>query len=245
MRFPKYIDCSIQEAIFEVRFASELSEELVVGICLTKLRPFIDKIDQLPTVQIPKEIREREPELAYASTHRITLKGTPHQSILLGPRVIVFSHTEQYAGWDHWSASIKQAMDVLLEESYMFDRIERIGLRYINLFPFSILDKINVEISYVGQPITDQFVSTRLEFVDQNRVTSINIVHNGMIALNSKTPTSGSVIDIDSIVNLAMNHEEFKSHYQEVLEESHEHEKQTFFSLLSENFLAQLHPVYD
>jgi len=245
MRYPKRIDCSIQEAIFEVRFASELSEELVVGICLTKLRPFIDKIDQLPTVQIPKEIREREPELAYASTHRITLKGISRQSILIGPKVVVFSHTQPYDGWNQWSASIKQAMDMLLEESYLFDRIERIGLRYINLFPFSILDKINVEISYVGQPIADQFASTRLEFVDQNRVTSINIVHNGMITLNGKTPTSGSVIDIDSIVQLAMDHEEFKSQYHVVLEESHEHEKRAFFSLLSENFLAQLHPEYN
>jgi len=242
-KLPKSINSPIDEAVFEIRFASKMQEELLVGAFTFALRDVILKIDPLPVLQLPIQIRNQDPNLWFVPTHTITLKEYDNIQISIGPRVLVFSNKNPYLGWKKWSEAMFPLLTKLLDTE-LIEGIQRTGLRYINIFQFPILSNINLKLDFPKRSTQNTFSSTRMEFEEDNFLLVLQVIDNArIIGAPSESPYS-SVIDIDCINNTPMSIHDFRGNFISLMENSHEKEKDLFFSLLKDDFIESLNPQY-
>jgi uncharacterized protein (TIGR04255 family) len=123
----------------------------------------------------------------------------------------------------------------------------RIGIRYISEFPnIDILDKIklNFNMSGLNKPISNG--NFRIEWQDSQHQIIANIGSklpiSSIIDTSERKPDFVSLIDIDIIIQdleIEINDALF-----ELLEVSHQKQKEIFFGLLDDDFLASLNPEY-
>ena len=61
MKIPKKItSCPLVETIVELRFESSLPPDAIFGVIYQKLKSDYPKVDKLPILQIPEEIRFKD-----------------------------------------------------------------------------------------------------------------------------------------------------------------------------------------
>lgn len=242
-KVPKSINSPIDEAVFEIRFASKIQEELLVGAFTFALKEVILKTDPLPILQLPIQVRNQDPNLWFVPTHTITLKDYDNIQISIGPRVLVFSNKNPYLGWSKWSEAMFPLLAKLLDTG-LIESIQRTGLRYINIFQFSILSNINLNLDFPNRSTQHTFSSTRMEFEEDSFLLVLQVINNArIIGAPSDSPYS-SVIDIDCINNTPMSIQDFRRDFTFLMEKSHEKEKDLFFSLLKNDFIESLNPQY-
>jgi uncharacterized protein (TIGR04255 family) len=242
-KLPRKIDCHITEAIYEIRFTAVEQQDVFVGMVLFSLKDYITKPEQLPIMQLPLAIRNEDPDLRYSATHKADFKSNANLKIGIGPRVIFFSNTTPYLGWEAWSSSFIPIVKIVLELD-LIKEVERTGLRYINVYKHSILDKIKLNLSMDGSQILKPFSSIRIEFSDDNYIKVLSIINNGFINRDGAPVFRGSAIDIDCLRKINLNRIEFLANFVSVTEQSHKVEKDFFFSLLTDDFLQTLNPIY-
>lgn len=190
-------------------------------------------------MQIPEAVRLLDPNLIYQAHHRLQIDNL---SVNIGPRVITFSNIKPYLGWDTWFSFIDGILSQILS-SNIFKTIERIGLRYINCFDDNILSKTNTNFSIIGVDIQNESFNVRTEFIDHDLIKILQIGNNVVITRNDMT-VKGSVIDIDCIYNLNISNDVFSNDHIPLLNKAHDKEKELFFNLLKEDFIASLMPKY-
>lgn len=231
--------CPIVEAVVEFRFSTSLPTDAVFGVVYSKLSDVFPKMDRLPISQIPEAIRNQDPNLRYQPQYVIK-----HDNLHLkiGPRVLTFSNINEYVGWDSYSTFIKSTLDRLLDTD-VIQFPERIGIRYINLFKFPILDNLNLQIILNESKLSEQTTTLRTELAEEDILKVIQIVNNtGVMTYNYSD--QGSLVDIDCIYNFPNASTDFYLRYYDLMQKAHLVEKSTFFSLLKEDFLRTLNPVY-
>ncbi len=122
------------------------------------------------------------------------------------------------------------------------NKIERIGLRYINLFDENIFDKVKFEVKIIDKPLTHESTNLRTEIIDDKFVKVLQI-GNAVNFIKNNSTLTGSIIDIDCLYNIEDNLD-FFTNYRKVIEDAHIREKKLFFSLLEESFLKELQPKF-
>jgi uncharacterized protein (TIGR04255 family) len=233
--------CPISEAIFEIRFIPGLPEEAVFGVVYNSVKNrFDDGIEKLFPIELPDVFREQDPNLRYAVQYRIRKENLV---LGIGPRSLAFSNTGYYLGWPAWSGFFKDTMEVI-RATGIIRIVERTGLRYINLFERKILDDIELHLDLKGKPIRQESTHIRTELLEGGIVSIVQVSNDVDIKAGSRT-FRGSAIDIDCLANLGEHSDSFFSHAEEVIERSHNREKEIFFSLLSPATLAALSPEYE
>ncbi len=242
-RLPLKINpCPIVESVFEIRYSSTFPSDAVFGIIYTSVQEhFPEKTPQaLPILQLPEAVRSQDPNLKYQSYYRFSSKNL---SLSIGPRVLTFSNTKPYMGWNKWS---KFFLDVLskIQSTHIIDKVERIGLRYINIFTTTILDKINVQIKISENALKNESTNLRTEMVDSGFIKVLQIGNCVNVTINNKRSV-GSMIDIDCLHNINDTSDAFFRDHKDLIEIAHKKEKELFFYLLRESFLATLNPEYE
>jgi uncharacterized protein (TIGR04255 family) len=160
----------------------------------------------------------------------------------IGPHSIVFACINNYIGWSSFSSFVNNYLNKIINAN-IFHKIERVGLRYVNLFQFSILRKVNLKVSLPNGDITDESLTMRLEKKEPPFIKIIQISNNvgvQSIAYNGL----GSVIDIDCILPLSFSPPLDRQSLINNIECMHRKEKEAFYQLLSSDFLKSLNPVY-
>lgn len=234
MNLPKEISpCPIIEAIIEIRFETEINPNAIFGIVYNEFRKDFPKVENLPILQIPEQLRLVDINLRHKPHYKIS---NEYFSIQIGPDIISFSPYPIYSGWDNFS---KQIFEVLerISTIQVIKKLTRIGIRYINFFSEEIFSKINISVCVNTEKINYINTAVRTEIKKGNFSNTLQIANN--INLPNK---SGSVIDIDTFINISL--EDFYLRSKEIINEGHLIEKELFFSLLSEDLLNSLNPKY-
>lgn len=243
MKLPIKIDpCPIKECVFEIRYSSKYPADAIFGIVYSAITMLFGNANAqaLPIVQIPEALRAKDPNLKYQPLHVLTKDNL---NLRIGPRSITFGNAEPYVGWEEWSTFFDNILSKI-RETRTIDKVERIGLRYINVFDAQIFDKIKLKIDIADRSLLDEPTNIRTEIVDEELIKILQVANNSQITIGTES-RSGSVIDIDCIYNISEDSDEFFETYNDLVGKAHLKEKELFFSLLQESFLKTLNPVYE
>ena len=236
----------IKDAIVQVSFSSQYSYEILVGY-LHKILASIDfKYNTINPIS-------PDPKLIINNTVNINLtplfidknnfvKIQLHQNNSLS-----FNMTSKYIGWDKYYSIINLTLNKL-KENQIISSYNRVGIRYISeFFGIDILDKVkfNIDLSFPGKKIDSS--TSNLKWKDQELFVNLNILSkiplNQTININSELINFVSLIDVD-IIKQNLQIAETKE-IMEVIKHCHDKQKETFFSLLTDEFLSELNPLYE
>ncbi len=239
-KLPRKISpCPIVEAVVELRFDSNIPSDAIFGIIYNEIRTEFPKVEKLPILQVPEAIRSKDPNLIYQAHYALRQDKFIFK---IGPKVLTFSNINKYMGWEILFPKVV-AIIRKINETKVIENAERIGIRYVNLFKSSILEKIHLDIKLIGEDVVEGTTNLRTELTDGDYLKIINIGNN--IKVTSKDYNgSGSLIDIDCIYEFSQSESDYFNEYEKVINEGHEIEKRTFFSLLKDDFLAEFNPEY-
>lgn len=243
VKLPKKITPSpIAEAVFEIRFTSDIPGNALCGI----FYPIISKlfsgntIEELPIVQLPPVVRDNDPNLRFQPHYRV---ANGNYIFAFGPNSISFSCLTPYSGWTNWTGFFFP----ILEEIGKIDilqnvKINRLGLRNINHISGNLLENTKTTFSMDNNSLAPFNTQIHSEF-DENGYLIILTMANGI-----KQPNKDifSVFDIDCVKTVnttftSFNNDVIKSG---LLTDLHDTNKKIFFGLLKEDFLKTLNPIY-
>ena len=242
---PKILDpCPVVEASIEIRYSTELPGDAVFGVLYAEIsKQFPTSLTKLPILQVPEAVRMSDPNLIYQPHYLLSVPSQGNVSVSIGPKVILFSNVQPYIGWNKFFKFVSDAL-TLIANTTIFDSVERVGLRYIDIFKdTALLGRIHTELIITGDLILTEPTTIRIERTDGTYTLILQIASNADI----KSPTingKGSIIDIDCIYLFPPGSNDFFSVYADIIEISHQKEKSTFFSLLKDDFLQEFNPSY-
>ncbi|MBS3769951.1 MAG: TIGR04255 family protein [Bacteroidales bacterium] len=234
MKLPKKINpCPILDALIEIRFSTNINRDAVFGLIYNALHSDFEKVDKLPIMQLPDQVRDSDPSLKFKPHYRLSNENIVVQ---VGPDVITISSYPKYTGWNSFSSKIYDILEKV-QNIGIIDSIIRIGIRYINFFEQNIFDDINLKVTLSENTIDYKNTVIRTEISQDNYKSTLQIANNA-----NHNNKSGSVIDIDTFMD--NNIDDFFHRKKEIIDNGHEKEKELFFSLLKEEFLNTLNPEY-
>jgi len=196
------------EVLCEVRFAG-LSAipagAILPGFLFTQLQleGMISKIEAQPQVAIPLAMREKDTNLRYLATHRMT--GDAGLLVAVGDHSLSVSVVDAYAGWPDLQTKAKVVFSKALEVGAIGD-IERVSVKYLNLFRADLGGDqsclINAAFRVGSRTITSEPLTVRTEFKIGSVTTVVQITAQATLnsTLASVTGGTGLVADLDFIV---------------------------------------------
>jgi len=238
MELPIRIEkCPIVDAIFEIRFTSNIYSSAVFGLIYNILKDNYPEVVKLPILQLPEELRENDPNLRFKPTYKAAGDGF---IIQIGPEVFSITSEIPYVGWKRFSAEIENILKSIFEQD-VIKRVHRLGLRYINHFNTDIFNniKLNVLIDNKERALKNTVFRTEIEKGDF--LSTLQIANNVGNATD-KRERNGSILDID--VFKIFDDDSFEDNFMKLINEAHYSEKRLFFELFTEKFLNSLNPVY-
>lgn len=223
----------IADAIIEVRFETKMNPNVVFALIYGKVREKFDgkNVLSLPISQMPPDIIRQDPALKYKPLYRIEGDDCTLQ---IGAQMIALSSKIPYIGWERFSTMFYEIVNLCFE---YFDKISRLGLRYINFFEGDISDKININFS-----LSEEYKPSRLNI--QAEVVVDDIPSTVQYTPNAVwQEKAGAVIDIDTFRSYIGSSPGLKELFSDI-ESVHKCEKKVFCSLLKDSFLQELEPQY-
>lgn len=241
-RIPSKLDnCPIIESVLEIRFDSALDRSVVFPILYSAISSDFQPPVPLPILQIPENIKTQDPNLFYQPYYRLVLKQDPNVSLQIGPRVIAFSFTQNYSGWDSFRDYVTHYVGII-KETNVIQKVLRMGFRVINFFDWDIYKKgIELKISLSGSEIPYAETTLKTKFVNGKYESTVNIINNAILN-NTQGRRTGSVIDIDTCTIYCDN---FFTNISQYMDEAHTTEKTIFFNLLTVDLINSFNPSYD
>lgn len=233
IRIPKKIDpCPLEDAIVEVRFESTFPLNAIFGIIYNEFKDtFPQKPEELPILQIPQEIREKDKNLHYKPYYK--LKKDDRFSFQVGPRVFSLISHKPYAGWDLFSKKLQDIVKKIKKLDILSSYL-RVGLRYINSFDFNIFEQTNLSLNINEENLTNNKSYLLTEIATGKFKSTLQISNFADIKGKKR-----SIIDIDAFL------ENPDGKIWKLLEIGHKEEKRLFFSLLKKTFVKnELNPEY-
>jgi len=238
MRIPTKVDpCPIIDAVIGVSFEPDIVNDAVFGIVYNAVKDRYPNTQTLPILQIPEEIRHKDPNLDSQPHYKIT---NDNFRVLIGPKGIAISSPKEYIGWKMFLEEADLLFSKIAKLSIV-KQVTRVGLRYINFFDFDIYDNIKLKVLIGDSPLECNNVLIKSE-IPCNDFTSVLQVTNKATAKIEGRNFSGSIIDIDTYTS--QNLENFFPDYLSVIINGHDEEKKLFFSLLKTEFIETLNPTY-
>ena len=239
MDLPKKISsCPIVESIIEIRFSSDYPGDAIFGIAYNSFKDEFPEYERTPISQLPEQIRGINENFKYSPHYKLKKEGF---IIQLGPRVFSIANVGEYCGWTVYSQEIQSALEKISELGFIKE-VERVGVRYINVFPgLDIFQKLNLAIFFNKEPLNFEKMSLTTEVAADNCMHILKLISPAVAQVDNKK-VEGSLIDIDtallefpkdSIVDLGS-----------YIEQAHIEEKKLFFGLLKSEFIKTLNPEY-
>lgn len=247
MKQPKEFKKSpLVDATIEIRFQAQPNAELLAGQIYSYLKDEFVTINELPSLQIPLAVRERDPNLQFQPTHKLE---SAEYYLNIGPNVVglgckINGSQEKYPGWDKFS---KKFIDLItkLKKLGALGPVNRVGLRYINFFQrqdlFSDLN-VTIETGWEGKGLQpDKMIS--IAIADNNYITRLSINTN-ITAQNATTIKQGQLVDIDTSYEVSGG-KDLSTDLKAIVGQSHKRTEDVFFNLLSDNLKKELGAKYE
>jgi uncharacterized protein (TIGR04255 family) len=239
VKIPKNIASPIKEVIFEIRYDGPYPGEALYGVLFEIFKKISanNVAEIMPIMKIPKQVRDMDQTLRYQPLYRIR---NEQFAFSVGPHAINFSALEPYSGWSQWTAFFYPLV-AIVQQCKVITKVERIGLRTLDIFSGNIFANIKANLAIDGQHI----ITSPSSFYTEFDIDETHIILNFHNAPNiNGIQTADSLIDIDCINKFDCSADMFFDSYQRVLEKAHEANKRVFFGLLKEELVNQLSPEW-
>lgn len=234
----------IVEAIFEIRFSSEIDSlgDLLPGLVFPEIKENFPKLEKLPLASFPKEIIQNDPSLLYQPTTRLV--GEKH-TLLIGDRVFGLANRRPYQGWQGFKSLIIRLAEVL-RKTAVISAIDRYSLRYTNIVPceenVNALGAIIASMTLGEWDLADGPFQVRAEIKRGPFLNVIQLVDRAKIADSAEEVIEGLLFDIDT-----MRHGPIPDFWENIvgyIDDAHQCEKDIFFSLLTDKTLEGAGPIW-
>ena len=243
LRLPKKITPSpIAEAIFEIRFASDIPGTALCGIFYPTISTFISgsAIEELPIVQLPPVVRDNDPNLRFQPHYKVAKENFV---FAFGPNSISFSCLSPYSGWDEWTKFFFPILEDLEKLDVLKNaKINRLGLRNINKIDGKLLEHTKTVFAIDNTSLAPYKTQIHSEFFENDNLIILNMAND----IGQQKKDIISVFDIDCVKNVNAPFVTLKKDIIEsgMLDSLHETNKKFFFGLLKEDFLEKMNPEY-
>lgn len=236
----------ILEAVYEVRFDTDLPPDTVVGIIFNVFKSDFKDAVELPVKSLPLEVREKDLNLRYQPHMR--MKSNDNKFLLqFGQRVVSLHFSAPH--YDRWENFESKIIDVSekIESLKVAKSFNRVGLRYIDFFEESIIpdysfDLLNLSVSVAGRGQGESF-SCSSTFIDNKAKHKVQVFKDHTIT-HLNTERTGDLIDLDTTF-LDLTSISTFSEIASKTSEIHEEQKKIFFDLIGEKVTKLLEPTYE
>jgi uncharacterized protein (TIGR04255 family) len=234
------------DAIFEVRFSGEIPASVVLpGVFFSNLTGE-KKIEHLPIAQIPKLMRDADPNLKFAAISRIDWTDF---FINIGDFSVSISCKYPYPGWSNFRQAIIQIIDIL-NGAKIVRSIDRYSLKYVDLFPATDdqqkISLLTVKMSIAGHELMREPFQIRIEIPKDGLVHAVHLVSSATAVLHNGVKKEGLVVDVDTHASLnGASIQSLLDHFPDKLDSIHAANKAMFFDCLRSETIASLEPSYE
>lgn len=235
-RIPSKISpCPIIDSIFELRFETSLPDEAVFGYMYSKISEKCTTWTQLPIVNLPKDLRNQDPNLRYAPHYQCKVGDFVYK---IGPNVIAVTNPGDYKGWKIFSEEVKWFYERVIDSAFI-KSFSRIGFRCVNYFDRNVFDLIDgsTGISFEGYSLLEN--SHVLSLQKGEYFVRIALMNNAKVQVESNVLVGG-LFDIDVSLNTGLKFDDILTQTDSV----HGMLKEIFFSTLKEDVVNGLNPEY-
>lgn len=190
---------TVEECVFDMNFESTAVAENFLSI-IAEMDNF-EEIIKLPLHQIPEAIRKNDPNLKSQPMYEIRSKANLNYKIMLGDNLIGLSLVsgDRYTSWkDSFFLKIQELFSIIIKSGKV-NRINRIGLRYVDFIKNENIfkdGKITVDIN--GNSTNDKKMFLRIED-NIDGVSYIKTITNN--TQYKAYPSPGSIIDIVTFID--------------------------------------------
>jgi uncharacterized protein (TIGR04255 family) len=230
---------TIVECVVEARLSDShpSAADLLPGLVFGKLGQLFKRAIPLPLGQVPKVIRDQNPQLRHAPTH--ALDGDSIR-MLFGPNVIAVSFSKPYPGWKKVQPLVMECLNVAFD-STLTGRVDRLSIKYVNVLQQGRdefdLSQTTLHLGLGSFEVAREGMLVRAELRQSDSVTVVEIASGAEIA-----GAKGVLLSVDSVRDLPKGAE--RAALPQILESLHDAEKEVFFGLLAKATLEKLGPIY-
>ena len=234
-RVPKKITpCPILEAVVQLRFDTETPSDVVTGGLSQQLRGRYSKRVSLPIMNLPEELRIKDPQLKFAPWFRLEGEGF---FLHLGPSMLSIHCPKEYKGWRLYRQAILEVIEAV-QGSKIIKQVREMGLKYISFFEGNIFEKTKAHLSLDGCSLIGQKTRLESKFEQGGFDCMVRILNRAFV---DTQPGSVVEVGVRTIQKLSLA----DTQYGEMIDQAHRVQKQIFFSLPKEDFLNQLNPEFE
>lgn len=241
MNLPKRITpCPIIDSIVELRFDSDYPIDAIFGVVFSAIKSEYSKFQKLPVSEVPEAIRNTDPNLKYAPYYQAASGAF---ILRIGPRVISLSNVGDYVGWDKFFLKLKDVLEKI-QAVEVVSKLTRIGIRYIDFFENDIFSNVTFtmpEIEVDSEALRSKQLIYRSVVENGRFLTNIQLANNSPVTIKTIKKT-GSILDSDTFFE-SPDGFGFTGLF-DLIDDCHTREKALFFSLLKQNFIDTLNPVF-
>lgn len=244
MKLPKKINPdNLKDTIIQILFDAKIPSELFLGVFSTT---FSDTLKFTAASPKSQEIKLEGNQFVFSPLEKgFFLDNTETIKVNITSNSIVFNTYDKYIGWDKFFPVISTIIEKLFS-SNLIEEINRIGVRYISQFDqTSLIDNLKIKLSIDIDTPNKNLEATQLrtEFVDNDFRVILTLINRiNQLQGEVQKDLNTSIIDID-VIQLPTNMNNSKAAIQ-AIENGHQKQKTTFFSLLKPAFLETLNPEY-
>ena len=234
------------DAIFELRFSSSDSASNILPGFLFGALDGEKKIERLPAAEMPKQLRDSDPNLQFAPL--IRLLWTDYV-ISIGDHNLSIGCKHPYPGWDAFKKAILGIVDVVKNIQFI-QTVNRFSMKYIDIIPAKDLQEqvslINTSIVIGGHALEKEHFALRIDIPENKIIHIVNVMSSAVAKLQDGSTRNGIIVDIDTIASV-QNQEfgQWIGELPEKLDISHLANKKMFFKCLNPETIDSLEPVYE
>lgn len=248
MKLPKKLKHDyLQDAILEIRFYSDFSDVLIPGILKTHLKDF----RYVPPRQIRKPVAgSGSPLMSIETAAGLFVKEKDYFGVKYlpgNPGSLSINMTQKYRGWKAYRDFLYEIMQAA-NKGGIIDNISRMGLRYISVHPvenvFNCIDG-TFSLSINDESISNENATLRVEDVVDGYKRIIQVANRKRSGNDKNDNKHWGIFDIDmhAVSSDDQNLSDFDSFWGTV-DHMHTLQKQSYFGLLTQEYLKSLGPEY-
>jgi len=233
------------DAIFEVRFSCRVPASMIVPGILFNALTGEKKLESLPISQLPKNVRDADPNLKFAPISRI---DWGKYFVNVGDYSLSISCKYPYVGWSSFKPAIITVINAL-HSSNIVGMVERCAIKYVDMIPLSDnkqkVSMINLKLGIAGHELKQEPYQLRIEIPRDGYVHAVQVVSSAKAKLHTGKEMEGLIVDIDtfSLQNISM--QSLLEGFSEKLEALHASNKTMFFDCITPDALKSLEPIYE
>jgi len=234
------------DAVFELRFASAIPASVILPGVLYNMLKGDKYIEQLPISQLPKPIRDADPNLKFAPLSRVVWKGV---FINIGDFSVSISSKYPYDGWINFQQAINDVMGILAQ-SNVVQTVERYSIKYVDMISApdeqQKVSMINCNVTLANHKLVKEPFQLRIEIPRDGFINAVNIASSAQVVLGDETKREGLIVDVDTFAiqnNISM--QTLLDDFSAKLDLIHRTNKEMFFDCITKETIKSLEPIYE